>query len=244
MKLHRFYIPQTDLPTGALLEKGREITLTHQSFVHQVGTVLKLHTGENIIVFCGDTKEYVSSIVSIDRKTGVTIRIQEMHDNTSAPSKNLYLFFTLLKKDNTDWVLQKGTELGVSHFIPVISARTERKDINMERSNKILIEATEQSGRPIPPVLHDIMKLKDVFLDTNLTFPLYGCDGSYGNSSLVDETAKNNSQSLGVIIGPEGGWTEDEIDMFREKGVKLCTLGTTTLRAETAAIVAITLARL
>lgn len=198
----------------------------------QMNKVLRLRIGEKVILFNGDGNEYVSSIVSYN-KNEVVFAGEEINMNDVSFKKDIFMFLSLVKKDNVEWIIQKGTELGVSHFIPLVSTRTEKKDMNRERINKIIIEATEQSGRNMPPVLEEVTQLKDIFKKYKMPFIAFQ-QGKQGISQeeLGDETR------IGILIGPEGGWTEEELSFFEGQGALMRSLGPTTLRAETAAIAA------
>lgn len=214
------------------MPKEGEVTILSDKLTYQMHKVLRLRAGESVILFNGDGNEYLSQIVAYGKKGEVRVHITNVSMNTVSLSKELYLFFSLIKKDNIEWILQKGTELGVSHFIPVISARSEKKDINTERAEKILVEATEQCGRKIEPRLHPIMKLESGF-DFNIPMIVF----ERGNEPLNKEDFANET-SVGLVIGPEGGWTEEELELFSQKKAAFRSLGATTLRAETAAIAA------
>jgi 16S rRNA (uracil1498-N3)-methyltransferase len=231
MKLHRFYIPQ-NIETEPRTPVLGEVTLVHfPELVHQVKNVLKLRTSERLIFFNGDGYEYLSSVVSFEGKESMKLNIEEISKNDVSLPKEVFLFFSIIKKDNVEWILEKGTEIGVSHFIPIVSSRSEKKDINMDRAGKIVTEASEQCGRNTIPTIHKVMKLEDVFNEFDLSFIVLEKDA-------VSFTEKNiKDSSIGLFIGPEGGWTKEEIEMFKNKNVDFRSLGTTTLRAETAAVV-------
>ena len=235
MKLHRFYISEANLPDAQMLTKGTVLTVRLPELFHQVKNVLKLQPGEKIIFFNGDGNEYESEIVNYEGKEGVVLKIEEITQNDVSFPRETYLFFSILKKDNVDWILEKGTEIGVSHFIPVLSARSEKKDLNMNRAGKIVIEATEQCGRNLPPIVHPVTKLEDVFKNFDMSFIVL----EKGEVSFIKENIKDNP--IGLMVGPEGGWTKEELQVFRDKKVDFRSLGQTTLRAETAAIVGSTL---
>lgn len=224
MKLHRFYIPQK-------VVEGHLQPVVFPELVHQMNKVLRLHIGEKVIFFNGDGNEYVSSIVSYEGKETVVLKVEETVPNTVSFNKELYLFFSLIKKDNTDWILEKGTEVGVSHFIPIVSSRSEKKDINIERAQKIVTEATEQCGRNIPPTIHPVTRLEDVFEKFDMPFIVL----EKGAPELGKESMKY--EQIGLLVGPEGGWTKEELELFKNKKVIFCSLGPTVLRAETAAII-------
>ena len=171
----------------------------------------------------------------------VELAISEAIPNQTIPKRELTVFFSLIKKDNIELILQKGTELGVTHFVPVLSARSEKKGINLERAQKILIEATEQCGRGVPPTIQNIVKLEEIFDETKVSTL-----SDRVSEVIVFEKGKepltsssdNEKNKVGIVIGPEGGWTPEEIAFFETKKATFRSLGNATLRAETAAIVA------
>ncbi len=231
MKLHRFYIPEDKAIKKGELVVGSVFDIHFPELAHQMKNVLRLRTGEKIIFFNGNGNEYLSTIVSFEGRTEISFKIETITQNDVSFKKEVFLFFSLIKRDNVDLILQKGTEVGVSHFIPIVSSRSEKKDINIGRTEKILIEATEQCGRNAPPIIHDVMKLEDVFNKFNMSFIVL----EKGSVSFTEKDIKDNR--VGLLIGPEGGWTKEEIEMFKEKKANFLSLGSTTLRAETAAVV-------
>ena len=143
MKLHRFYIPQKIKTEPSTPVIGEVILVHFPELVHQVKNVLRLRTSEKLIFFNGDGFEYLSSIVSFEGKDSMKLNIEEISKNDVSLPKELFLFFSIIKRDNVEWILEKGTEIGVSHFIPIVSSRSEKKNINIERAGKIVIEASE-----------------------------------------------------------------------------------------------------
>jgi len=231
MKLHRFYIPQKIKTEPSTPVIGEVILVHFPELVHQVKNVLRLRTSEKLIFFNGDGFEYLSSIVSFVGKDSMKLNIEEISKNDVSLPKELFLFFSIIKRDNVEWVLEKGTEIGVSHFIPIVSSRSEKKDINIERAGKIVIEASEQCGRNTIPTIHKVMKIEDVFNDFDMSFIVL----EKGHVSFTEKIIKDSP--IGLFIGPEGGWTKEEIEMFKNKNVEFRSLGSTILRAETAAVV-------
>lgn len=181
--------------------------------------------------FNGDGNEYLSRIVSYPHKSEVVVHVEKATKSNVSFAKEIYLFFSIIKKDNVEWILQKGTEIGVTHFIPILAARSEKKDINMERAEKIVIEASEQCGRNIPPVVHPVMKLENVFNEFDIPFIVLE-----KSDTQLSKEEFNNETSIGLLIGPEGGWTPEELELFANKKATVRSLGSTVLRAETAAI--------
>jgi len=145
------------------------------------------------------------------------------------------LYVSILKKDNFEVVTQKATEVGATKIVPIISARTIKKDVNMERLRRIATEASEQSGRTVVPeisvpidfaVAVDLARENDVNYAFEKEMPEF------------DNVAVQKFKSVGLFIGPEGGWLPEELDKMKQNKFVFAGLGKNVLRAETAAIVA------
>src|SRR4051812_13947847 len=128
MRLHRFF---TDQP----LLTGKEIIVADEGTFHQWKHVFRFGEGDPIVLFNGKDGEFLSRIVSIGKKDAVAY-VAEERAAARGPRRELWLFAALVKKDNFEWILQKGTELGVSHFVPLLTDRSEKKDFNSERMKK------------------------------------------------------------------------------------------------------------
>jgi 16S rRNA (uracil1498-N3)-methyltransferase len=134
-------------------------------------------------------------------------------------------------------VLQKGTELGVRHFVPLLCDRTEKTGFDEDRAKKIVIEATEQCGRSDIPRIREPITPEKAIEELQEKAELYIAEqGSpIEVRNIKNETGKD---SIGVLIGPEGGWTEEEKQLFTDKSLKHLALSEFTLRAETACVTA------
>src|SRR3989338_3591691 len=137
--MHRFFTPNLML--------SKEI-------LYQIKNVLRFKPGEKIILFDGSGYDFISEF------QGESAKVIEKVLNRREPERKIFLFQSLLKKDKMEWVFQKGTEVGVFDFIPVLSARSVKKDFNKERAEKIIREAAEQSGRAVLPQVHDVLDFK------------------------------------------------------------------------------------
>ncbi|MBM2818081.1 MAG: Ribosomal small subunit methyltransferase [Parcubacteria group bacterium] len=222
MRMHRFFIEQ-EIP-----ESG-EIMITDKDLIHQWQKVFRLKKGDRVIIFDGSGFDYISEFVSLDKNNSV-LKIVEKKKNENVPKKEIHLFQSIIKKDKFEWALEKGTELGVSHFHPIISERSEKKDINFERARKIIKEASEQSGRSNLPHLNELANLADT-LNNDFVSIIFDPTGV-----KFDRNDFEKEKILGIFIGPEGGWSDKEAEIFKEKGVRILSLGGQILRAETAAI--------
>lgn len=230
MKVHRFYIGE---------RWGREVQhfgdqkcwVQDKELTHQWHKVLRLRVGEELSLF-DDYAEMLYRISEVKADETALIKVTEVKPKKS--SKHVLLAWSLLKKDKNDWVLQKATEIGVTHFAPILSERSEKTGFNIERATKIIIEAAEQCGRIDIPVIDDVRDLKSLINTFKDSYNLYACDE---RAEIVN---LNNEDKAGIIIGPEGGWSDAELEYMKSAGVNSLVLGNLTLRAETAAVVAAT----
>ena len=224
MKIHRF-IDNFDLSNKELEIKGE--------IAHQIIKVLRLKIGEKIELCNEESVCALSKIKNITEKE-VLVDIENMiqKDNTEKQNK-VTLFCTILKKENFEIVVQKSTECGVYKIVPVISSHTIKTGLNLERLEKIAKEASEQSGRTYVPEITEIINFEKSleFVNKNDLNILFDKSGEFLNK------IEKNSPNINLWIGPEGGWTEKEIQKAKENKFIVASLGDLTLRAETAAII-------
>jgi 16S rRNA (uracil1498-N3)-methyltransferase len=154
---------------------------------------------------------------------------------------NLTLLLSVFKFDRMEWAIEKCTELGVSRIVPLIARRTESHlaaaaTKRVDRWRKIALQAAEQSRRAVPPEIASPVKVKEsVNVASGLRILLSERETQ---ATLSDLTANAKSARISLAIGPEGGWTDEELSYFQENGWTSASLGPTILRAETAAIAA------
>ncbi len=229
MRIHRFYIGDIEPELNAILIEDKDL-------VHQWKNVFRMKAGDEVILFNDNHLEYHARFISLDKKSS-SFEILSISDGKIA-DKEITLCAALIKKDNFEIIIQKSVEIGVTKIIPIISDRSEKKFLNIERAKKIIIEACEQCGRVDIPTLEDPISLEVSFSmisnDTNIIS--FEPRGSSFDAKIF--TAKK----IALYIGPEGGWTEEELVSLGKKGVVI-NIPTFVLRAETAAISALTLAR-
>ncbi|MEI6528647.1 MAG: RsmE family RNA methyltransferase [bacterium] len=251
MRLHRFYINEKVGEKAG----GGEISLTDSDLAHQLKRVFRFQTGDQVIVFDGSGFEYVSEIISLE-KDGVVIKILSQSAKTLS-NKNVSLYLALIKKGNFELAAEKCTEVGVSEIHPIISERSEKKDLNLERLNKIVKEASEQSGRVTLPEVFEVMDLeeaiKQAVVENRKCLVFHTSDLSFlrkqesGSNSLDPrfreddrgEKEDGRKEDVAIFIGPEGGWTEKEMELFKKNSFQIHSLGQNILRAETAAIISV-----
>jgi len=183
-------------------------------------------------LFDGSGTDFICMITSL-RNLGATVSVVQKMENIQKPKRSLWLCVGIVKKDNFELVVQKATELGVTHIIPLLCERTEKKNINMDRLHKIAIESSEQSGRADLPVIHDIRTLSELFKEMILPREKFvlNFDGKY-----IGDISPTVPSELAVFIGPEGGWSDREMKEFVLQNIQAVSLGTQVLRAETASV--------
>lgn len=233
MRLHRFYIQQNILE----VEAG-EFIVVSEELAHQLKRVFRFISGDKVILFDGSGCDFICEIISFEKES-VKFVVQDKIENKNVPQCEVFLFASLIKNSNYELVLEKCTELGVSHFVPVISERSEKKKLNYDRSRKIIKEASEQSGRGTLPKIYETISLLEVFEKYRTMFVAFHADGvNFRQSNFQIQIAKVKESKIGILIGPEGGWNENEMNLFKEKNIPIYSLGNQILRAETASIVA------
>jgi 16S rRNA (uracil1498-N3)-methyltransferase len=146
------------------------------------------------------------------------------------PASDIYLCFSLLKKDKNDWVLQKATELGVKHFIPLLTQRTEKTGFDVERAEKIVIEAAEQCGRTDIPRVREHVGVHSLISELKDRVTLYIAE--QGSPSV--EKNSDAQKPIAILIGPEGGWTDEEEKILISNNYFPLKISETVLRADTA----------
>ena len=236
MRLHRFYISE-------IVGSKTELILDNTDVVHQIRKVFRLKKGDLLIVFDGSSSDYTCGIEDYRDET-IVLGIREATKSRFMPEREVYLYAALVKKDTFEWIVEKATELGVTKIIPVIAERTEKKAVNEERLKKIVIEASEQSGRGSVPEILPVIDLKEAVVALRVKNE----DGSdiktiafHTDAELFETSDIKGDEPLTCFIGPEGGWSTDEIALFHENKIPVKSIGTQVLRAETAVVATLSL---
>lgn len=224
-RIHRFYV-------GNEFELRHSFWLHDQRLIHQWNKVLRYQSGQEVLLFDGVETDRLYRILELKPDEAHLEMITDYE--RQLPSRDVYLLWSLLKKDKNDWVLQKATELGVSHFVPLLAKRSEKTGFDTERAHKIVIEAAEQCGRSDIPVVREPMLVATALDHIGAKVPLLVCEQESSTSLSSEESP------IGVLIGPEGGWSDEEKELFKQLNIRHIGLGSSTLRAETAAVAAAT----
>ena len=225
-KIHRFFY-NFDKIEGSFLE------VFDYEIVNQIVNVLKIRKDENIIVFNNEL-ELLCSLGEFNQK-GIVLYVLEQK-KIEKEDYNVNLYCSILKKDNFEFVVEKSVELGISDIYPIITSRTIKTNLNFERLNKIIKEASEQSGGfgfSNVFAIEDLRKVKINGNDLNIAFNMDG------NNILENIMEIKKSKNINLFIGPEGGWTDDELFFFKKNNFKIVSLGKNVLRAETAVVLSV-----
>jgi 16S rRNA (uracil1498-N3)-methyltransferase len=201
---------------------------------HYLGSVMRRGIGDAVRLFNGRDGEWDSRIAAMGRGTAsITV---ELLVRPQAADADIWLMFAVLKRDQTDLVVQKATELGVSALLPVFTERTNAGRVNEDRLRAIAIEAAEQSERLTVPDLHPARPLHAALADWPATRPLFVA------MERADAAPLAGAAPSGLLIGPEGGFgPRDHALLTQYDFVRPASLGPRILRAETAAIAGVVL---
>jgi 16S rRNA (uracil1498-N3)-methyltransferase len=202
---------------------------------HYLGAVMRRSAGEAVVLFNGVDGEWLASIAAIRRDQAIFTLTRQIRPQTAGA--DLWLVFAALKRDATDLVVQKATELGVAALLPVTTARTNTARLNEARLLAIATEAAEQCERLTLPRIAALRSLSDVLADWPAERTLTAAIERSDAATLTPAPGPG-----ALLVGPEGGFTPAELDALRgHPFVVPATLGPLVLRAETAAIVGLAL---
>jgi 16S rRNA (uracil1498-N3)-methyltransferase len=226
--LPRLYVEQA-------LAEGAALTLEGPS-ANYLAVVLRLAAGDRVKLFDDRTGEWLAEIVDAGRKRVGLRLVERLRERESVP--DLWLLFAPIKRGRIDWLAEKATELGVARLVPVLTRRTVVERVNVERLRAHVVEAAEQCERTALPELAEPAKLADLLRSWPPERALYFADEE-GGTPLSAAAAPGPAA---LLIGPEGGFTEDERSAIRAvPQARAVSLGPRILRADTAALAAIAL---
>jgi 16S rRNA (uracil1498-N3)-methyltransferase len=212
---------------------GDRAALTGENAAH-LARVLRAKVGQEFDISTGGS-------VRLGRITAVSLARVEFelaHEVAAAKALPVELLLAIFKFDRLEWAIEKATELGALKIVPVIAQRTEKHLVQaagkrVERWRKLAHEAAQQSRRVAPPEISDPVKLKDALGAGGIVLSEAESERS------LKEVLASARRPIRLAIGPEGGWTADELSLFEQRGWQATSLGATVLRAETAAIAAL-----
>jgi 16S rRNA (uracil1498-N3)-methyltransferase len=235
---HRFFV-EAPLAAG-------EIQLPPH-IARQITTVLRMRPGDELILFNGTGGEW-RAILTATGRTGASVDLVEQRDPQTEPALRLTLCQAMLKADKMEWVLQKGTEIGVHTFQPLLTQRTVAggwSAAKLDRWNRIVVEAAEQSGRTSVPAILAPVSLPEALAQSSRSIFCWETEGNLPFARVASHMRATEPLSpLTLFVGPEGGFSHEEAALARAAGAHIVSLGTRILRSETAAIAACVLALL
>jgi 16S rRNA (uracil1498-N3)-methyltransferase len=227
-KIHHFIIKNFYFSQG-------QYEISDKEFVHRIKHILKLTSGEKIIIGNGQGQEALTEIITVGTKA-ILVKLDNVQPNQNEPMYFIRLYCAILKRENFELVIEKATELGVKEIVPLITDRTIKTNLNLKRLEKIAQEASEQCERGIVPHIDSPKIFKDTLreIKNNSTF-LFDKTGIPISSKRF--SFKKIPNEINLYIGPEGGWTSAEIETAGVQGITIVSFGKAILRAETAATV-------
>lgn len=228
MKLQRFLLAELAFANDKIIIKDKNL-------LNQLLNVFRYRVGANFIIFDGSGTEFLVEAIELTKKE-VVCRIKEESFGLKR-KKKLTLVFSMIKKENMELVLQKCTELGVTNFVPVLSERTVKTGWNFERNEKIIKEAVEQSGfSDVPVIPQEPFKLEKVLEKFKKEKENFDGLAVLDFEGVPLASLKHLISVDTIFVGPEGGWTDKERNLFKKYNLKVISLGSNVLRAETACI--------
>lgn len=238
--MQQFFAESSCFGNGKIVLEGAD--------VNHIKNVLRMKPGEDVRICDGNGKVYLCCIDRYEDGAAVLDILKELDADTELPSK-IYLFQGLPKADKMDWIVQKSVELGVYAIVPFSAKRSvvrldeKKAGKKRERWQAIAKGAAEQSGRSCIPEVYAVKTFSDALcmaedLDVVL-IPYELEDGMEKTVKIVDGIRKG--QSVGIFIGPEGGFEESEVNMAKNAGAQPVTLGKRILRTETAGLTALSI---
>lgn len=229
--MRRFFVLKENI-------NGNFITIDGGDFSH-LKNVLRLKENDKVVCICGDGKHYFCYIEKIELSKAIC-KIEKIEIAKTSPKTNVVLFQPLLKNENFELVIQKLTELGIKKIIPFESsfAVSKWKEEKLARFNKIAVEASKQCGRAEFLEVERQITFKSLLQKIKeFDLVIFAWEKANENNSLKQILSQNqNLKNIGLIIGSEGGFSENEANSLIEAGAKPVWLGERILRAETASI--------
>ena len=235
--MHRFYTDKEYLNHA-----DKNVTITGED-VNHIKNVLRLKCGDEIVVSDGEGTDYQCRISELNADS-VVADIEDVFRNSAELPVKITLFQGMPKSDKLEFIIQKAVELGVTEIVPVMTKRTvvkiedKKAGKKLERYNMIARSAGKQSGRGLIPEVKGFMTFKEAIgyakeLDMNI-IPYEDARGMEYARQVIQEI--KGKKSLGIFIGPEGGFAKEEVEQAMEVGAKCITLGNRILRTETAGL--------
>ncbi len=223
---HFFYISPDNISKNCFTLDAEE--------THHVLNVLRLQVDDEIWLLDGVGIAYRGIIKNNGQEVSGEIIAES--PGFSEPKVKMHLAVGLIKKDRFEWLLEKAVECGALSITPLLLDRCLKKSLNLERSQKIVRTAAKQCGRSRFPKLNEPTSLDNYLNDKS---DLTVCLQSEGETSLTTWQREKSPNKVSVLIGPEGDFSENEMNVIRDNNINIVSLGNRRLRTETAAITAL-----
>tara|TARA_B100000941_G_scaffold187042_1_gene134600 strand:- start:600 stop:1340 length:741 start_codon:yes stop_codon:yes gene_type:complete len=238
--MHRFFI-------NTYLIKGKEISLENPTF-HQIKNVLRMAEGDYIELFNNTGNYYKAKI--IDSEGNLIKCLIEDQLKASQDGIEINVYQSIIKISKLELIVDKLTEIGISSFTPIITERTQKKDIDslsenkLKRLKKISIEASEQSGKVYIPKINSIKRLRNLDIGISNILDIVFYENNDNAKKLNYLKSKfSDKKSISAFIGPVGGFSIEEIEYFKSKESIVINLGNTIFKSDTASIISVALLR-
>ncbi|MCF7800907.1 MAG: 16S rRNA (uracil(1498)-N(3))-methyltransferase [Candidatus Marinimicrobia bacterium] len=226
MSLEQVFLPDLDLDAPSLRITGSEL--------HHLRTVRRFGPGQQVVAVSGKGHARTLTLEKIEKDTAYA-QAGVLRTDAGELALPLTLCVANLKSDHLEWVVEKATELGAWRIVPLLTDHTVKKGLRLERLERIAISALKQSGRSRLPVIDALTPFDSALRNLN-TGEHWFCIAAPSARPVVTLTTKPATQPLTVWIGPEGDWSEEEWSLAMARGLTPVDLGSRRLRAETAAI--------
>lgn len=238
--MHKFFVSKNNIVENTAIIEGDD--------VKHIYKVLRLEVGDSVSINNCDGEEFLGRIEDINKKQVIVKCTEKLALNNESPVE-IYLFQGLPKSSKMDLIVQKATELGVKEVTPVITERVVVKSElgefkKVDRWNRIVLEACKQSKRSLIPKVNiplEFEQLLDLLKNMDLIVVPYENAEGQGIKNMVNYVNKSRIKKIAVIIGPEGGFEQEEINRLKELGAYIVTLGPRIFRTETAGLVCVSL---
>lgn len=232
MRINRVYHPEP-------LTVGQTYQLSDTT-AHHLARVLRVQVGDNFVVFNGQGGEYPSEVIEANKKQ-LSFKVTAFDDVDRESNLNIHLAQAVSRGEKMDFVMQKAVELGVSHITPIITERcgvklsVDRWQKKLDHWQAVIISACEQSGRTVVPLLSPAINFSDFLAQVQGTRYILHPEGGMSINKL-----SNLENKLTLLIGSEGGFTQQEVQSAKDSDFQCLSLGPRILRTETAALAAVT----
>lgn len=230
MEIKRFFLP-FDQP----IRVGSVAVVSGDEFIHAV-KVSRYKVGYKLVLSNGDGFDYFCTVTSID-KNSFSCSVDEAKKNPNELSFPLSLYMCAIEK--SDIAVQKATEIGAKEIHLMISSFTNAKNQNLDRLNKIALESAKQCGRAVVPKIFSPVSFEEGVTHAAEHYSKVIFCYEKAREGRISEALSKKDGSVAVVVGSEGGFSDEEVSFALEKGVNVVTLGRRILRAETASIVAL-----